>query len=175
MLYGFDGTIGLHREWWRTVTGTTAGILLHSDNVSLASMWAKWLGAGPLATTLASASSLALLAAAGVAFLRRNNVARPDALEAALLMAITPLISPQGWDYALILATTATACVVNDIDRLPRILRVLTIGAIAAIGLSLYDLLGRDLLYALLNLSVITIGMTVLIAALLTLRVRKLA
>jgi Glycosyltransferase family 87 len=175
MVYGFDGTIGLHREWWRTVTGTTAGILLHSDNVSLASMWAKWLGAGPLATTLASASSLALLAAAGVAFLRRNGVARPDGLEAGLLIAITPLISPQGWDYVVILATTALAYVVNDFDRLPRLLRVLTIAAIAVVGLSLYDVLGRELLYALLNLSVITIGMIVIIAALLTLRMRRLA
>jgi hypothetical protein len=42
-------------------------------------------------------------------------------------------------------------------------------------GLTLYDLLGRELLYALLNLSVITIGMVVIIAALLTLRMRRLA
>jgi hypothetical protein len=175
MVYGLDGTTALHRDWWRTVTGTTAGTLLHSDNVSIASMWAKWLGSGPLATALASASSLALLAAAGAAFLRRTNVARPDGLEAGLLIAITPLISPQGWDYVVILATTAMAYVVNDFDRLPRALRMLTVAAVAAIGLSLYDLLGRELLYALLNLSVITIGMIVLIAALLTLRMRKLA
>ena len=175
MVYGLDGTEALHRDWWRTVTATTAGTLLHSDNVSFASMWGKWLGSGSAATALASASSLALLAAAGAAFLRRTNVARPDGLEAGLLMAITPLISPQGWDYVVILATTALAYVVNDFDRLPRVLRMLTIAAIAAIGLSLYDLLGRELLYVLLNLSIITLGMTILIAALLTLRMRKLA
>ena len=175
MVYGLDGTDALHRDWWRTVTATTAGTLLHSDNVSFASMWAKWLGSGYAATVLASASSLALLAVAGVAFLLRANVARPDGLEAGLLIAMTPLISPQGWDYVVILATTAMAYVVNDFDRLPRALRMLTIAAIAAIGLSLYDLLGRDVLYALLNLSIITLGMTVLVAALLTLRMRKLA
>ena len=102
-------------------------------------------------------------------------MARPDGLEAALLIAITPLISPQGWDYVVILATPAIAYIVNDFDRLPRLFRALTIVAIAAIGLTLYDLLGRQLLYALLNLAVITIGMTVLIAALLSLRMRKLA
>jgi hypothetical protein len=175
IVYGVDGTTALHRDWWRTVTGTTAGTLLHSDNVSVASMWAKWLGIGPVATALASASSLALLAAAGAAFLRRSNVARPDGLEAGLLIAITPLISPQGWDYVVILATTAIAYVVNDFDRLPRVLRMLTVAAVAAIGLSLYDLVGRELLYVLLNLSVITIGMIVIIVALLTLRMRKLA
>lgn len=175
MVYGIDGATALHRDWWRTVTETTEGTLLHSDNVSLASMWAKWLGVGPAAAALATASSLALLAAVGAGFLRRNQVARPDGLEAALLIAITPLISPQGWDYVVILATPAMAYVVNDFDRLPRLLRALTIVAIAAIGLTLYDLLGRQLLYTLLNLAVITIGMTVLIAALLSLRMRKLA
>jgi hypothetical protein len=41
------------------------------------------------------------------------------------------------------------------------------------IGLSLYDLVGRRMLYALLDLSVITIGMIVLIGALVTLRMRR--
>jgi hypothetical protein len=116
-----------------------------------------------------------VLAAAAAGFLRRSQVARPDGLEAALLIAITPLISPQGWDYVLILATPAIVYVVNDFDRLPRLLRALTIAGIAAVGLTLYDLLGRQLLYALLNLAVITLGMTVVVAALLSLRMRKLA
>jgi hypothetical protein len=47
--------------------------------------------------------------------------------------------------------------------------------AIAATGLTLYDLLGRRAIYALLDFSVITLGMLALIAALLTLRMRKLA
>lgn len=175
MVYGVDGAAALHSDWWRTVTATTEGTLLHSDNVSLASMWSKWLGVGRAAGALATVSSIALVAAAGAAFLRRNQAARPDGLEAALLIAITPLVSPQGWDYVLILATPALAYVVNDFDRLPRLLRASTTVAIAAVGLTLYDLLGRQLLYALLDLAVITIGMTLVIAAVLSLRMRKLA
>jgi hypothetical protein len=174
-VYGLDGAIGLHSEWWRTVTDTTEGTLLHSDNVSIASLWAKRVGIGTPAAILAAGCSLALLAAAAAAFLRRNDVTKPDGLEVALLLAMTPLLSPQGWDYVLILATTALVYVVNDFDRLPRALRVLTVAAIAAVGLSLYDLLGRRILYALLNVSVITIGIILLITALVTVRVRKLA
>jgi hypothetical protein len=174
-IYGVDGAVSLHRDWWRTVTETTEGTLLHSDNVSLASMWAKRLGIGSAAAILATASSIALVATAMVVFLRRTGVPKPDGLEAGLLLAITPLISPQGWDYVVILATPAMVYVVNDIDRLPRLLRALTIAAVAAIGLTLYDLLGRRVLYALLDFSVITIGMIVLIAALVTLRTRRLA
>ena len=36
----------LHLAWWQTVTGSTAPNLLNADNVSLAAMFAKWLGAG---------------------------------------------------------------------------------------------------------------------------------
>jgi hypothetical protein len=175
VVYGVDGTLALHRDWWRTVTDTTDRLLLNSDNISFASMWAKRLGIGSAAALLATASSIALLATALVVFLRRKDIAMPDGLEAGLLLAITPLLSPQGWDFVLILATTALVYVVNDLDRLPRLMRLLTIAAIATIGLTLYDLLGRRLLYALLNFSVITVGVIVLICALVTLRLRKLA
>ena len=174
-VYGLDGTVDLYRDWWRTVTTTTDGTLLHSDNVSLASLWAKRLGIGSAATGLATVSSIALLIAAAVMFLRRTGVERPEGAEAAVLLAITPLISPQGWDYVLVLSTMTLLYVVNDFDRLPRAAQALSIGAIAAMGLTLYDLLGRRLIYALLDLSVITIGMVALIGALVTLRVRKLA
>ena len=174
-VYGLDGTVDLYRDWWRTVTSTTDGTLLHSDNVSLASLWAKRLGIGSAATGLATVSSIALLIAAAVVFLRRTGVERPEGAEAAVLLAITPLVSPQGWDYVLVLSTMTLLYVVNDFDRLPRAAQALSIGAIAAMGLTLYDLLGRRLIYALLDLSVITIGMVALIGALVTLRMRKLA
>src|SRR5688572_1417740 len=174
-VYGLDERVGLYRDWWRTVTTTTDGTLLHSDNVSLASLWAKRLGIGSAATGLATVSSIALLIAAAVVFLRRNGVDKPEGAEAAVLLAITPLISPQGWDYVLVLSTMTLLYVVNDFDRLPRAVQALSVGAIAAVGLTLYDLLGRRLIYALLDFSVITIGMVALIGALVTLRMRKLA
>jgi hypothetical protein len=174
-VYGVGGTVDLYRDWWRTVTTTTDGTVLHSDNISLASLWAKRLGIGSAATGLAAVSSIALLIAAAVVFLRRNSVDRPEGAEVAVLLAITPLISPQGWDYVLVLGTMTLLYVANDFDRLPRAMQVLSAGAIAAVGLTLYDLLGRRLIYTLLDLSVITIGMTVLIAALVTLRMRRLS
>jgi hypothetical protein len=174
-LYGVDGTLALHREWWRTVSDTTTGTLLHSDNVSLASLWAKRLGIGATAAWLAAASSVALLVTAAVVFLRRRGVAHPDVLEAGLLLAITPLISPQGWDYVLVLATTLVACVANGYPRLSRPWRVAAIAAIVVVGLSLYDLIGRRLIYALLDWSAITIGMVTLVAVAVTLRLRRLA
>lgn len=175
LFYGVDETIVLHRDWWHIVTTTTGETLLDNRNVSLAATFAKWLGIGPAATSLAACSSAALLLAAALVFLRRNGIAHPDGLEAGMLIALTPLISPQGWDYVLVLATVAMVYVVNNIDRLPRALNLTAYSAIAAIGLSLYDLVGRRLLNILLELSVITIGMLVLMGTLVTLRMRKLA
>jgi hypothetical protein len=175
IFYSFDDTVALHRDWWHIVTTTTGATLLDNRNVSLAATWAKWLGIGPAATWLAAGSSAALLLTAALVFFRRNGVAHPDGLEAGMLIALTPIISPQGWDYVLVLATVAMVYVVNNMDRLPRVLSLTTYLAIAAIGLSLYDLVGRRVLNILLELSVITIGMLVLMGALVALRMRKLA
>lgn len=174
-LYGVQGTIALHQDWWRTVTTTTEATLLDTRNVSIAALWARRLGIGPEAATLSAATSVALLIAAGGVFLTRKGVRRPDGLEAGLLLAMTPLLSPQGWDYVLVLATAMLVYVANDIDRLPRLQRLLTYAGVAAVGLTLYDLVGRRALYALLDWSVITLGMIVLIAAAVTVRVRRLA
>jgi len=173
--YGIRGTILLHRDWWATVTTTTADTLTHSDNVSVAAMFTRWIGGGEAAGWLATGTGVLLLSSAVVVFLHRRGIPRPDGLEAALLLALTPLISPQGWDYVLVVSTPALIWLANYHDQLPPAVKWLTAGAVAVIGLTLYDLLGRSLLYALLNLSVITVAVCVVIAALCVLRVRRAA
>jgi LPXTG-motif cell wall-anchored protein len=73
--------------------------------VSIAAMWAKWLGPGSSATVL----TLVTLASIGgllvVSWRRRRGLPAPEYLECALLMLLIPLVSPQGWDYLLLLAT----------------------------------------------------------------------
>ncbi len=57
-LYGFAGAVALHRAWWTTVTASTAPNLTNPDNVSIAAMFAKMIGGGQVASTLAVAVSL---------------------------------------------------------------------------------------------------------------------
>ena len=131
---------------------------------------------GTLSTTPgAGKNAVAMLGVAVAVFLGRRGVTRPDGLEAALLIALTPLLSPQGWDYVLVVCTPAVVYLTNYNDRLPRALRMLSVGAIAAIGLTLFDLVGRVAYYALIRLSVVTLGVLVVIALLGVLRVRKAA
>jgi len=174
-IYGVPGNIALHRAWWRTVADSTAPNLTNADNVSVAAFSAKWVGVGSTSAAVAGAITLVLLAVAAVVFLRRPGAKRPDVLEAALLLTLIPLLSPQGWDYVFLLATPAVMLLVNYSDRLPVALRVLTIAALATIGLSLFDVVGRARYATFMSWSIITVCFFVVVAALAMLRFRKAA
>lgn len=174
-VYGVGGNIELHRAWWTTVTESTAPNLANADNVSIAGLYAKWLGPGGPSAVLALATGVVLLAVIGLAFLRRRGLSFPEALEGALLLTAIPLLSPQGWDYVFLISTPAIAFLVNYEDRLPRVLRIAAIAAIAVVGLSLFDLMGRRLYAAFMAASVITVCYFAILAALSALRMRKIA
>ena len=83
------------------------------ENVSFASMWARWLQPGPLASRLALASSIAAVGAGLAVIWRRKPVAEPNYLEGAYFFVLIPLLSPQGWDYVMLLALPAYMCLVD--------------------------------------------------------------
>jgi hypothetical protein len=174
-IYGWNGNIDLHREWWRTVTETTAPNLSIYDNVSVAGMFYRWVGPGELSARLAYGSGLFLLGVAAVVFFLRRGITFPEGLEGALLLTLMPLLSPQGWDYVFLIATPAIVYVANYLDLLPRPLRVLTVIAVAVIAFVVFDLVGRTAYYTFMRLSFISLCFFVVIAALATLRLRKIA
>jgi arabinofuranan 3-O-arabinosyltransferase len=175
LAYGFRGNADLHREWWRTVTETTAPNLSVYDNVSLAAMYFRWIGPGELSGQLALANAVVLLALAALVFAFRRGVTFPEGVEGGLLLTLMPLLSPQGWDYVFLIATPAIVFLANYNDRLPRPVRIATIAAMVTIGFSLFDLMGRTAYYAFMRLSFISLCFFVVIAALCTLRLRKVA
>ena len=174
-LYGWNGNLSLHHEWWRTVTETTAPNLSVYDNVSLAAMYYRWVGPGLLSARLAYGSAMVLLGVAALVFFKRRGLAFPEGIEGAVLLTLMPLLSPQGWDYVFLIATPAIVFLANYEDLLPQPMRYLTIAAVVIIGFSLFDLMGRTLYYAFMRLSIISLCFFVVIAALATLRVRKIA
>jgi hypothetical protein len=173
--YGLRGTWELHRAWWTTVTASTAPNLLNQDNVSIAAMFAKWLSPGFEAAAAAALTSLLLVGVAIFVFARRTAIRSPEILEASLLLTLLPLLSPQGWDYVFLVSIPAVMLIVNEHDRLPRPLRVLSGIALATIGLSLYDVLGRERYAAFMALSIITLCFLMVIASLVALRTKKIA
>lgn len=174
-LYGVGGNTALLREWWWTVSRSTAPNLLSPDNVSLAAMYAKWLGRGGMASALAAVTSVALLLTAAGVIARRRDQEFPEALEAALLLTLVPLISPQGWDYVFLVSAPAIMLLVNYEDRLPLPIRLVTALAVAVIAFSIYDVMGRAAYAAFMSLSIISVCYLAVIAALATIRLRRIA
>lgn len=171
--YGFESAVRLHVDWWHTVTTSVEEALLNTDNISWLAMFSRWFGPGALAQTLTTCTIVAALATTIYVFRIRRTVEFPELLEASLLLALMPLMSPQGWEYTLLTATPAVMCLVNYSDRLPALLRAVTIAALAVIGLSIYDLMGRTAYAAFMQASGVTIAFFVVITALVVLRRRQ--
>jgi Glycosyltransferase family 87 len=173
--YGWNGNVTLLHEWYRTVTETTEPNLLGLENISFASMWAKWLQPGPAASNLALGSVIAAVAAGVAVMAMRRRVDKPDFLEAAYFLLLVPLLSPQGWDYVLLIGLPAYMLLVDRWRELSPAWR-----AVAAIGIfltsfTIFDLLRRPLYFFLMELSGVSIGAVLIAACLIRLRWRAIA
>jgi hypothetical protein len=172
--YGWEGNIALLQGWYRTVTDTTAPNLLAHENISFASMWAKWVHPGPLASMLALASMVATVGAGLFVIQRRTTVAAPHYLEAAYFFVLIPLLSPQGWDYVLLLALPAYMCLVDRWRDTPPAWRAMAITGFILTSFVVYDLMRRQLYFFLLDWGAGSVGAVLIAACLIRLRYRAL-
>lgn len=173
--YGWTGNVALLRDWWLVVTTSTAPNLVGQDTISIAGMFAAWFGVGPTATRLTLALSLVVVAACAVAIVRRTPARSPDHLDAALLLFVIPLLSPQGWDYVLLLSTPAVMLLLDRLGDFPTPQRVALLGCLALVGLSIWDVLGREMYGALMMSRALTVCALVEVAFLIRLRWRGAA
>ena len=169
-VYGWQGNLQLHAEWYRTVAETTSPNLMFPENVSFAAMWAKWIGPSSVASNLAGVMVAASLAVALVLWVRRRTVSRPGFLEVGYLLLLVPLISPQGWDYVLLVATPAIVCLVDRFRESSKGWRATAATGFLLTSFTIYDLLGRTVYLHLMSLSVVTVGALLLAACLVRLR-----
>jgi hypothetical protein len=173
--YGWQGNLGQLHGWWTVVTTSTAPNLAGQDNVSIAGMYAAWLGVGPTAGWLGVMTGLALVVACAWVVWRGARVSSPDYLDAALLLFAIPLLSPQGWDYVLLLATPAVMLLFDRLDEFRPAISWLLFASLALAGLSLWDVLGRETYRALMMSRIITVGALFEVALVIRLRARRAA
>lgn len=157
-VYGWSGNVDQLLGWFATVSGTTEGTLLGADNVSLASMWAKWIGIGAPATALATVTTGAALGLVATVWVRRREIANPDYLEFALLLLLIPLLSPQGWDYVLLLGTPAVVCLLDRWSEVSRGWKVATVVSLVLMGLTIFDVMGRTLYARFMAMSIVSVA-----------------
>jgi len=175
MAYGWQANLTEVAGWYRTVTDTTAPNLLNAENISFATMWAKWLGPGGLASTLALATDLAALGLFAVVFALRRRAPQPLYLEFGLLMLLVPMLSPQGWDYVLLIAAPAFFLLFDRWLSVSVAWRVATVVAVILVSFTIFDVVGRAAYVRSMQLSVVTLGGALLALCLTHLRWRSLA
>jgi hypothetical protein len=175
LIYSWDGNIEQLQGWYRTVTDTVVPNLFVNENVSFAATWAKWIGAGPLATQLTWFTSAAALLLAGTFFLFRRGVATPAYLEFGVLLLLVALLSPQGWDYVLLLGTPAVLIAVDRWRDTPLPWKALTAVSIFLMSFTIFDVFGRTAYTAMMKVNVVTVAVVGLTICLLRIRTAKLA
>ena len=173
--YGWGGNLDQLHGWWTVVTTSTAPNLAGQDNISIAGMYAAWLGVGTAAGALGAVTVLAVAAACAWAVWRGSRVTSPDYLDAALLLFVMPLLSPQGWDYVLLAATPAVMLLLDRLDEFPPPVRWLLFASLAVAGLSFWDVLGREPYRVLMMSRVVTVGALFQVALVIRLRARRAA
>jgi hypothetical protein len=172
VVYGWDGNLALLAAWYHTTTGTTPENLLYAENISFAAMWQRWLGPGSVAARLAIATGVAALAVAASTWLRRSRVTGPDYLEVGLLLLLVPLLSPQGWDYVLLMGTPAFMLLVDRWPDFGPASKAAIVAGFAVTSFAIFDLYGRTVYNSMLAWSLPAVGATVLLVMVASLRWR---
>ena len=174
-VYGWAGNIELLAGWYRIVTSSTEHTLLGHENISFAAMWAKWLRPQAPSLMLTAATAAAALASAGAVVLMRRRVRAPECLEYGTLALLVPLISPQGWDYVLLLGLPGYLLLVDRWRDTPWPWRAVTIGGLAVTNFAVFDLMRRPLYMFVMNNAIPTLGALALVACLARMRWRAIA
>jgi hypothetical protein len=175
LFYGWNGNLTLLSEWYRTVSETTAPNLMMPETISFASMWAKWIQPGEVASALALASAVVAVAVGLVVLVLRRRVPEPNFLEGAYFFVLIPLLSPQGWDYVLLLAMPAYMGLVDRFRDLSTPWRVVAVLGIFLTSFTVFDIVRRPLYTLLMRIAAVSVGAVLVAACLVRLRWRSVA
>jgi hypothetical protein len=100
----------------------------------------------------------------------RRHVAEPNYLETAYFCVLIPLLSPQGWDYVLLLGLPGYMCLVDRWRDLSPGWRTIAVVGFLLTSFLVFDLMGRTVYIRLVNLSASSVGAVLIAACLIRLR-----
>ena len=107
------------------------------------------------------------------AFMPGSRRVKSLVLEVFLLLLLTPLVSPLGWDYTLLAGLPAVILLFRNFNRFPKAGRIALAVGLALMPLFLFDLFGRELYGALMRLGLPTANALALAGCLAYLRRHK--
>jgi hypothetical protein len=171
-IYGGAANVELLASWLRTVTETSGPNLLNHENISIPSMWAKWIGMGALAERLSVVTGVVALSGAVLIVALRRRAAAPLCLEYGALMLLVALLSPQGWDYVLLLSAPAIALLIDRWRGLPWPWRAVSGLSLGLMSFLIFDVFRRTAYMWLTGHGVLTPAALAVLATLIAIRWR---
>ena len=106
---------------------------------------------------------------------QRRSVRAPEYLEAAYFFVLIPLLSPQGWDYVLLLALPGSMLLIDRYVDLTPGWRAAALTGFVLTSFAIYDLYRRALYFQVMELAGGSVGAMLLAATIARLRWKKLA
>ncbi|MBZ0263135.1 DUF2029 domain-containing protein [bacterium] len=160
--FGVSGAIGLYSAWVGTLAGSTPRLFGNIDNTSLIGFWVKWLGDDSLTASkllwLFISSGLMVVLFYGLWRNRSRNLKDQDLIAFGILLIFIPLFAPLGWDYTFLIATFSMMLLYSQWDGYSKLIRVVIILNSILIGLTIYDVLGKELYSHFMDASVLTVN-----------------
>ena len=183
IFYGWKANIELVREWGFTLSQSTPKVLTNPDNISFFGMYAKWFGIESLSLiyTLAFVTIIVIGSIFLFAMFRRGssdsmeNTESALIIESSILLALMPLISPQGWDYVFLGGTLGVMLLISHRRIFPGVIRWLLYIDLVIIAFTIYDILGRSLYRSYMDASILTLCFLYLIVLLFWMRLCRKA
>jgi len=175
LLFGWTGNVELLAAWFRTLNDSPLGPAPVADSVSIAAMWAKWLGINRVMIFLSVVSTTAILGLVATVWVHRRTVFDPDYLEFALVLLLVPLLSSRGTEYLLLLATPAVICLLDRWSDVSARWQVVTGLGLVTMSMAALDIFGPSIRDTVTGSGVITLAALVVVVATAHLRWKALA
>ncbi|MBA7546252.1 hypothetical protein ES705_38637 [subsurface metagenome] len=148
VFYGLRGNIVVLKQWQKTLSQSTPGLIDQYDNASIFAFFLKIVPDESRELAFIFIVCSGLLIAFSFLWMmilgKRENLKKPEVLEYSFLFVLIPLFSPLAWYYNYLYSILAIVFLINYIDKFPKVLKYLLIANFIIIGGSLWEVLGKD-------------------------------
>lgn len=176
IFYGLRGNIVVLREWQKTLSQSTPGLIDHYDNASIFSLFLKIVPDESRELAFIFIICSGLLIAFSFLWMmilgKKENMNKPEVLEYSFLFVLIPLFSPLAWYYNYLYSILAIVFLINYIDKFPKVLKYLLIANLIIIGGSLREVLGKGAFRFYTGYSLVVISYLIVLFHLFYLRVK---
>jgi hypothetical protein len=176
IFYGLRGNIIVLKEWQKTLSQSTPGLIDHYDNASIFAFFMKIVPdeSRELALIFIICSGLLIV----FSFLwmmilgEKENLKKPEVLESSFLFVLIPLFSPLAWYYNYLYSILTIVFLINYIDKFPKVLKYVLVANLIIIGGSLREVLRKDAFRFYTGYSLVVISYLIVLFQLFYLRIK---